>query len=228
MKMSRTIVIVSDSHRRTREIYNFVLNTRSGDKIIEVHSRIEFFTVLKHSHPRLVFLETSYGYELTAYEIACLMTKFPHMSVAVFCNERILPSRAARFIHLGADSFVDMRLEHEAEIAQAFHSIVQGEMYVPEWVTAALEEYHLAAPDYATLQKSEMGILRLIALGNTVNDIALKLEITQGTVRNHISSIHRRLGVHRHCELIPLALKMRAVSLDELMPSDFIVAQTEG
>jgi DNA-binding NarL/FixJ family response regulator len=108
-----------------------------------------------------------------------------------------------------------------------FIVIVQGNTYVPEWVTAALGDYHLEASDYATLQKSEMGILRLIGLENTVNDIALKLGITQGTVRNHISSIHRRLGVHRQCELIPLALKMRAVSLDELMPSDFIVAQTE-
>jgi DNA-binding NarL/FixJ family response regulator len=219
---TRTIIIVSDSPRRTREIYEFVFKTESGDKIIVAHGKDEFFAATEKYRPRLVFLETSYWHELTAYEIACLSEKYPRMSIAVFCNERITPSSASGFMHLGAESFVDMRLDDESEIEEAFVAIVGEKIYMPEWVSAALEKYRLGLPDYTALQKSEIGVLRLIALGNSIDDIALKLNITNGTVRNHISNIHKKTGIHRHNELLPLALTLNAVRSDEIPKADII------
>jgi two-component system response regulator DesR len=220
---AQTIVIGSDSLRRTREIHDFVFRAQSGDRIIVAHSGDDFFNAVQSHQPRLVFLETSCWFELTAYEIAGYAEKYPHMRVAVFCNERMTPAKAAGFITLGAESFVDMRIESEAEIAAAIKTIVQKKIYMPEWVSCALEKYRHVVPEYTLLQQREFSILRLLALGNTVQDIALKMNIAHGTVRNHILSIHRKTGVHRQVELLSVALKLRAVNPDELIAAEFAV-----
>jgi DNA-binding NarL/FixJ family response regulator len=195
------------------------------DKIIEVHDTITFYEAVAARHPRLALLETSCWFELTAYEIALCCAKYPQMSIAVFCNERMTPSQAAGFINLGVASFVDMRIENEAEIAASFRAIVEEKTYIPKWVSAATEKYRCVLPECAALQKKEFAVLRLIALGNTVDDIASKLDIKNGTVRNHITSILQKTGAHRQIELLPLALKLRAVNPDELIAAEFAVIE---
>jgi DNA-binding NarL/FixJ family response regulator len=45
------------------------------------------------------------------------------------------------------------------------------------------------------LSKREMEIMRLLASGARNKDIAARLYITEGTVKNHITDIFRKLGV---------------------------------
>jgi DNA-binding NarL/FixJ family response regulator len=224
--MTRNVIIIgSDSLRRTNEIHTFVRTAKSIDTVIETNGKNDFYEAVSTHCPRLVFLETSYWFELTGYKIAGYAAKYPQMRIAVFCNERISPAKAASFLNLGAESFIDMRLHGETEIARAFHIVMRENVYMPDWVAAAVKKYHTCLPDYATLRKSEFYILRLIALGNSIDDIAFKLHIAKGTVRNHILNIHKKTGVHRHIELFPLALKLQAVSPDELIAAELAVIE---
>ena len=51
------------------------------------------------------------------------------------------------------------------------------------------------------LSKMELRILTCIAEGNTSNEIAKKLDLVVGTVRNYISSIMRKTGMHNRSQL---------------------------
>ena len=56
------------------------------------------------------------------------------------------------------------------------------------------------------LTPTEGRVAVLLARGRTVNDIATALGRRQGTVRTHLKSIHRKLGISRRAELVRLVL----------------------
>ena len=57
----------------------------------------------------------------------------------------------------------------------------------------------------STLSERELEVLRVLQQGLTNREIALKLEISVGTVRNHTSSIYRKLGARNRLEAVALA-----------------------
>jgi hypothetical protein len=65
-------------------------------------------------------------------------------------------------------------------------------------------------------------------MGNSIEDIAVKLEIEAGTVRNHISNIHKKFSIHSHAELAGLALRIGIVRPGELVTDEVNIMILEG
>jgi DNA-binding CsgD family transcriptional regulator len=74
-----------------------------------------------------------------------------------------------------------------------------GEMW---WGDPALRE----------LSQRQLEILRRLLRGERVPTIAGELFLSQSTVRNHLSAIYRRLGVHSQAELLARLLPSRPSS----------------
>jgi DNA-binding NarL/FixJ family response regulator len=209
------------------EVQGFVRKTQSGDTIYLAASNDEFKTLALRHRPWLVLVESNCWHEATAHMIARYASRFPRMSIAVFGYERLTPGRAASFVNLGAASYVDLRIDDEDEIMKAFRLIMKDQRYLPRWLEEEAAEYELASPDYGRLNKREIMVLRLSAMGNSIEDIALKLEIGAGTARNYISSIHRKFSVHSHAEMTGLALRMGIVQPGELVVEEINIKALE-
>jgi DNA-binding NarL/FixJ family response regulator len=212
-----TVIISSSSQRVCKEVQGFVRNTQSGDKIYTALSNDAFKTMVSRYRPRLALLESNCWYEATPYMVSLYTNKFPHMSIAVFGYERLTPGRAAAFINLGAASYVDLRIADEAEIAEAFRLIMRDRRYLPRWMEATIGGYELESSEYCRLSKAEIRVLRFSALGDSIEDVAVKLGIEDGTVRNHISNIHKKLSIHSHTELVGFSLRLGIVRPGELV-----------
>jgi DNA-binding NarL/FixJ family response regulator len=59
-----------------------------------------------------------------------------------------------------------------------------------------------ANPALAGLTERQTEILRRVVRGERVPNIARELVVTASTVRNHLSSIYRKFGVHSQSELM--------------------------
>jgi DNA-binding CsgD family transcriptional regulator len=55
------------------------------------------------------------------------------------------------------------------------------------------------------LSGRELAVLKLLAAGRTNKDIARELFIAQGTVKAHVASVYRKLGVHSRAEAVSRA-----------------------
>ncbi len=60
----------------------------------------------------------------------------------------------------------------------------------------------LASADFALLSRREREVLALIARGSSTHDAATALGITISTVRNHLKSVYRKLGVTSQVALV--------------------------
>ena len=63
------------------------------------------------------------------------------------------------------------------------------------------------------LTKREKEIFDLLVINYSTSDIALKLGISEKTVRNHISNVIQKLGVSSRSQAIIELLKVKEVSL---------------
>ena len=68
-----------------------------------------------------------------------------------------------------------------------------------------LAEAESSVPEFADLSPREAAILGLISEGLTNQQVAERLDITEKTVRNHVSSLFAKLGVHSRAQAIVLA-----------------------
>jgi NarL family two-component system response regulator LiaR len=66
------------------------------------------------------------------------------------------------------------------------------------------------------LTPREREMLILVARGMVVKEIAHSLKISEKTVRNHISSIYRKLAIYDRSQLVIYALKKGLVNIDTL------------
>ena len=63
------------------------------------------------------------------------------------------------------------------------------------------------------LTKREKEIFDLLVINYSTSDIAIKLGVSEKTVRNHISNVIQKLGVSSRSQAIIELLKVKEVSL---------------
>jgi two-component system, NarL family, response regulator len=96
------------------------------------------------------------------------------------------------------------------ELIQAIRKAAAGRRHVPPEVADRLAE----RMSRATLSSRELDVLRLLVKGRRNREIATALDITEGTVKLHVSSILGKLEVTDRTEAATMALKRGLVRLD--------------
>jgi DNA-binding NarL/FixJ family response regulator len=130
--------------------------------------------------------------------------------VVVSADERPEMVRAA--LELGVCGFIPKSTPREA-MAEAVRSIVEdGEIYHPSVLAGFDTSGPTAIPlsdddkalldKLATLTKQERCVLEFITAGKPNKIVAIELDIAESTVKAHVSSILRKLGVHSRTQAV--------------------------
>lgn len=123
-------------------------------------------------------------------------------------------------IQAGASGYVLKRIG-DNELVQAIDRVSRGEGMLDPAMTVtvfsemrkAREAQHVAA--FAELTPQELAVLALVAQGLTNRQIAVKLYLGEGTVRNYVSSVLAKIGASNRAEAAAYAVKH---NIHELVP----------
>ncbi len=103
---------------------------------------------------------------------------------------------------------ITQRKQTETDLVAAIESVMQDTSWFGQKIVeklASLTQAHgpvAEGPSIATLSSRAREVLGLVAQGLSDADIAGRLGITRNTVRNHISLIYAKIGVHRRSAVI--------------------------
>ena len=219
--MSRTVrILVADDHSVVRAGLKALLE--------------------RHEHLRVV-AEASTGEEAVkkaqewSPDIAVLDIRMPGLSGIEACRQIVEKVDNCRVIMLtsyaedellfaaiqaGASGYVLKRIT-DNDLVKAIDRISQGESMLDPAMTATVfaemrkinEAQHTAA--FADLTPQEMAVLTLVAQGLTNRQIAVKLYLGEGTVRNYVSSILGKIDVANRAEAAAYAVRN---NINELVP----------
>lgn len=111
-------------------------------------------------------------------------------------------------IQSGACGYVlkSMPLEQMLQAVRAVHA---GGQYFPREISDRVNQRI-----QSDISPREIEVLRLIAQGKANKEIAGKLGISEGTVKNHLTNIFTKLGAVDRAQALTIAVKRQLVQLD--------------
>lgn len=123
-------------------------------------------------------------------------------------------------IQSGASGYVLKRVG-DNDLVSAVDRVSRGEAILDPSMTASVfaevrkasETQHAAA--FSSLTSQELAVLALVADGMTNRQIAMKLYLGEGTVRNYVSSVLAKIGAANRAEAAAYAVKH---NIRELVP----------
>lgn len=112
-------------------------------------------------------------------------------------------------LQAGAMAYLVKSVQRE-ELVRAIRKAATGQRHIPAEVAARLAD----RVSGSHLSTRELEVLRLLVVGRRNRDIAGALEITEGTVKLHVSSILSKLGAVDRTEAVTRALQRGIVQLE--------------
>ncbi|HXQ17508.1 MAG TPA: response regulator transcription factor [Caulobacteraceae bacterium] len=128
------------------------------------------------------------------------------------------PRFARRAMAAGAYGYVSKNAPPE-ELVTAVQRVNQGARYVDREIAQALALDPDDDPQNVdSLSIREMEILRLLAIGSSLEQIAVELDVSYKTIANNCAQMKSKLGVSRTVDLLRLAIDIHAGA--SAMPSE--------
>jgi DNA-binding NarL/FixJ family response regulator len=161
--------------------------------------------------PRLVVIGTTSGRQVSLEIVTLITNADPDCRVIVLVDPfgSIEPNELVR---LKVSSLVS-RFASLDEVVLAIRQVLAGQQSLDGYMAARLlNELTLAirradAKSDGGLTKREMQVLELVADGLPNREVANGLHISENTVKNHMRSVHEKLGVKTRTEAVVKAAR---------------------
>jgi two-component system response regulator NreC len=197
-------VVLADDHSVVRRTLRRLLDTEEDVDVVAEAADLPTATRHVHAHvPHVLVLDLQMPNGSSLDMISRLRAQVPGTEIVVVTMETS-PLFAQRAIDAGAVGFV-LKERADCELSEAVRRAAKGREYVSPRVAAGLGALRRAVSGDG-LSPRETEILRLIALGYTSAEIAVKLHLSNRTVETHRARIYRKLGLSTRAQLVRHAL----------------------
>jgi two-component system, NarL family, invasion response regulator UvrY len=145
---------------------------------------------------------------VTGFELARrILAKSPHENIIMFSMNDD-PVFAKRAIEAGARGYVS-KSGDPADLARAIRQVAGGGVFLPPSLAQeiAFGGMKAASDRLAQLTAREIEILRLLAAGKSLSEIAWSIKVSYKTIANTSSIIRRKLGLRSAAELVRFAIE---------------------
>jgi DNA-binding NarL/FixJ family response regulator len=202
-------ILLIDDHALFREGLKFLL--RSLDAALEVDEAGDCAKALEHAARRtynLVLLDLKMPGVAGLDALAALRDAIPAAPLVVLSGEDN-PGVVRAAIERGAMGFIPKSSTPEVLI-QALRLVLARGVYLPPAVLDAPAEPATAESDKALrgLTPRQMDVLHCVIQGKSNKVIARELDVSEGTVKAHLSSVLRALGARSRTEAVYAAAKL--------------------
>lgn len=117
---------------------------------------------------------------------------------------------------IGVDGYI-LKDSGSAELKKAIFAVLNGESYIQPNLIPELNSYLIHKDDdkikLESLTKREVEVLVEVAKGNFNKDIAIHLNISERTVKNHMVSIFKKIEVADRTQAAVFAIKNNLIKI---------------
>lgn len=201
-------IILTDDHEIIREGLKKIISKQSDLKVVaEAASITELEELLEDKQADLLILDVSLPDKSGLDFVKDLKTRFPEIKVLLFS---IYPEEkfAKRAIDLGADGYLSKSAK-PSEIISAIRKIESGGKYLK---TELIEKLFLNGSKagnssaHEILSNREFEVLRLLAKGSKITEIAESLGLSVNTIASYKARIQEKLNIKSTAEMIRYAI----------------------
>ena len=133
-----------------------------------------------------------------------LRADFPGLKICLL-SAYLEPAWVRDLLQAGVHGYILKDDDYVSRIGSIIRDLADGQVYLSPQAYEALAQATRDEGIEQPLSEREVEILRLAKRGLPNPQIAQALHISPGTVRNHLSAIYRKLGVHSRHEALQVA-----------------------
>lgn len=121
-----------------------------------------------------------------------------------------------RAVDIGIDGYL-LKDSNSDELKKAIFAVIDGETYIqPNLIpllNAKILDRNQDNEKFDLLTRREIEVLKLLAVGMYNKEIAIKLSISERTVKNHVSNIFKKIDVTDRTQAAVFAIKNELVDI---------------
>lgn len=212
--MAQINVLLADDHMMVREGIHQLLELEENINVIgEVGDGEECIDAIAKLKPDVVILDINMPKMDGLTVLKSIKSKNYSCKIIVltFYNEIGIVQNA---VESGANGYV-LKEADSTLLIKAINVVTRGERYIQPSIAAMLRQNKIIEQQNSAeaLTKREMEIIKLLVGGLYNKEIADSLNISEKTVKNHISSIFKKINVSDRTQAAVYAIKNNLVEI---------------
>lgn len=196
--MSVITVMIVDDHKMIREGLKRVLETNGDIKVVtEANDGKECLKVLRETSikPDIILLDINMPV-MNGMDVLQVLKKRKLKSKIILLTVHSEIEYLLSAVDLGIDGYV-LKDSDSTELLRAIKVVHGGDRFIQPSLIPLLNSKLIARDlDQEKIQKlsgREIEVLKLVAVGMFNKEIGMKLDISERTVKNHLSSIFKKI-----------------------------------
>lgn len=199
------VAVVDDHPHVAIALRSLLEETPDIQLVAESREGSEVAALVRQARPDVllldVFMEPAFDAISTVRD---LRADFPALKICLL-SAYIEPSLVRDFLKAGVHGYILKDDDYVSKIHSIIRDLADGEIYLSPQAYEALAQATRSSGKAPVLTEREVEVLRMAKRGLPSPQIAQALHIAPGTVRNHLSAIYRKLGVHTRYEALQVA-----------------------
>jgi DNA-binding NarL/FixJ family response regulator len=210
-------ILLADNQDITRlgmhYIVRMALDKSQYDEIADVRTHKDLMSWLQKEEQAVVIIDLTLFDMHNADELLNMSSRFSHVHWIMFSDN--LTEGLIRRLSVEPSFSMVLKDSSAQEIQTAVQCAVRGERYLGHQITNILLTSQAEADKQDKLTHTETEILKLIAAGKTVKEIANERCSSNHTIITHKKNIFRKLNVNTTYEATKWAIKNGVVNFVE-------------
>ncbi|WP_027437915.1 response regulator [Lachnospira multipara] len=209
-------ILLADDHRMVREGLRHLLETDREIKVVgEAGDGYECLNLANKTKPNLVLLDINMP-NLDGLQVLNIMKQQKMLCKVIILTIHKEVDYLIKALDQGCDGYVLKDSDFET-LRKAIFTVYSGDTYVEPTMmpllNATLAERDVMYEKLSDLTKREIEVLKMIAAGSFNKEIASTLNISERTVKNHVSNIFKKIGVSDRTQAAVFAIKNNIITI---------------
>lgn len=209
-------VLIADDHAMVREGLKQILELDGTIQIVgEAGDGYECLNLIGKLNPDIILLDINMP-NLDGIQALRIMRddKVSNKVIMLTIHKDI--EYLIKALDIGCDGYI-LKDSNSATLKKAIMSVYDNDGYVEPSLTpllnSSLAKRDMQPSELHNITKRELEILKLIASGMLNKEIASQLNISERTVKNHVSNIFRKISVSDRTQAAVFAIKNKIVDI---------------
>jgi DNA-binding NarL/FixJ family response regulator len=202
-----TVAVVDDHPHVAIALRALLEKTTDMRLVAEARQGSELLALVQRVRPHVLLLDLLIEPEFDALSsVRDLRAQYPEVKICLL-SAHVEPAYVRDLLQAGVCGYILKDDDYVSQIETIIRNLAAGQLYLSPQAHEALALAAREVSERELLTEREQDVLRLAQRGLPNPQIAQSLHLSPGTVRNHLSTIYRKLGVRNRHQALEVAGK---------------------
>jgi two-component system, NarL family, response regulator NreC len=222
--MAKIRILLTDDHTLFRQGLRALLAGEADIEVVgEASNGTDAVTLAAQLRPDIVLMDVGMA-GLSSFEATRQIRRQRAETRVIFLSMYDDADYLRESVAIGASGYI-LKESPADQLMSAIREVHRGGNYFsPRLLSRLVDDFRLHSrspvcqPRFRTLTKREREIMKLLAEGRSVKEIATSFDLSVKTVEAHKFNLMRKLDIHNKAQLVQYAIQKKVIRLPEPVP----------